>query len=105
MEEEPVTPITGPILDMEGRLTYLGEDGQRYVVLDSLKLDQDTSLRVAEVLRAAQPLFHQIEILCQRWMEQVSANNLAREEAIALLLATLETVLDEDASPSGGAMA
>ena len=71
MEEEPVTPITGPILDLDGQLTYLGEDGQRYVVLDNLRLDQEASQRVADLLQAAAPLIDQIETLCYRWIDQV----------------------------------
>ena len=103
MEEEPITPITGPILDLDGQLTYLGEDGQRYVVLDSLKLDQESSLRVADLLRGAEPLFVQIETLCHRWMDQVCRGVPDREEAVSLLLASLESVLDEEPHPGGDA--
>ena len=105
MEEEPVTPITGPILDLDGQLTYLGEDGQRYVVLDNLRLDQEASQRVADLLQAAAPLIEQIETLCHRWIDQVCTGVLEREEAVSLLLASLETVLDEDARPGGNASA
>jgi hypothetical protein len=28
-EDDPITPITGPKIDVEGRLTYMGEDGRR----------------------------------------------------------------------------
>ena len=59
MEEEPVTPITGPILDLDGQLTYLGEDGQRYVVLDNLRLDQEASQRVADLLEQRANGVHQ----------------------------------------------
>ena len=103
MEEEPVTPITGPILDLDGQLTYLGEDGQRYVVLDNLRLDQEASQRVADLLQAAAPLIDQIETLCHRWMDQVCRGVSDREEAVSLLLASLESVLDEEPHPGGDA--
>ena len=32
--ELPVTPHATPIIDEEGRLTYVGDDGRRYVVAD-----------------------------------------------------------------------
>ena len=98
MEEEPITPNTGPTLDAEGRLTYIGEDGHRYLVLDKLELDRDAALRVADVLQAAGGLFDQIEALSLRWIDQVCAGALEREEVVALLLATLETVLADDIS-------
>lgn len=98
MDEEPITPNTGPTLDAEGRLTYIGEDGHRYLVLDKLELDRDAALRVADVLQAAGGLFDQIEALSQRWIDQVCAGALEREEVVALLLATLETVLADDIS-------
>ncbi len=103
MKEEPITPGAGPTLDAEGRLTYIGEDGQRYVVLDALEVDHETSSRVADALRDAGLLLDQIESLAQRWMDQVSAESLSRDDALDLLLATLETFLeDEAASAEGG---
>jgi hypothetical protein len=32
MDNQPITPHAGPTLDAEGNLTYIGEDGRRYVV-------------------------------------------------------------------------
>ena len=32
MNDEPITPHAAPQLDGEGRLTYIGEDGRRYIV-------------------------------------------------------------------------
>ena len=29
----PATPLTSPVIDEQGRLTYVGTDGRRYVVL------------------------------------------------------------------------
>jgi hypothetical protein len=92
--DHPVTPLTGPTLDAEGRLTYIGEDGRRYVVVDGVELDAEGSARVMEALQSAGPLFQEIEALCHGWLERVSRAPLQRQEAIALLLATLETVLE-----------
>jgi hypothetical protein len=92
--DHPVTPLTGPTLDAEGRLTYIGEDGRRYVVVEGVELDAEGSARVMEALQAAGPIFQEIEALCHSWLERVSLAPLQREEAIALLLATLETVLE-----------
>jgi len=104
--DHPVTPLTGPTLDAEGRLTYVGEDGRRYVVVEGVELDEEGSAQVMEALQAAGPLFQEIEALCHGWLELVGASPLQREEAIALLLATLETVLeggdDEDVAEGDG---
>ena len=102
MKEEPITPSAGPTLDAQGRLTYIGEDGQRYVVLDALELDHQISLRVADALRDAGLLLDQIENLAQRWMDQVSAEALSREDALDLLLATLENELEDESASSDG---
>ena len=102
MKEEPITPSAGPTLDAQGRLTYIGEDGQRYVVLDALELDHQTSLRVADALRDAGLLLDQIENLAQRWMDQVSAEALSREDALDLLLATLENELEDESASADG---
>ena len=102
MKEEPITPSASPTLDAQGRLTYIGEDGQRYVVLDALELDHQTSLRVADALRDAGLLLDQIENLAQRWMDQVSAEALSREDALDLLLATLENELEDESASADG---
>ena len=94
-EDAPITPITGPNIDAEGRLTYMGEDGRRYVVMDGDERDETSSAAVMEALRSAGPLFEEIETLCQGWVDEVSDAALTRAEAIALLLATLETALFE----------
>ena len=102
MKEEPITPSAGPTLDAQGRLTYIGEDGQRYVVLDALELDHQISLRVADALRDAGLLLDRIENLAQRWMDQVSAEALSREDALDLLLATLENELEDESASADG---
>ena len=40
-------------------------------------------------------MFEQIEADCCRWLDIVQASPLNNEEALALLLATLETLLEE----------
>ena len=102
MKEEPITPSAGPTLDAQGRLTYIGEDGQRYVVFDALELDHQASMRVANARRDAGLLMDQIESLARRWMDQVSAEALSREDALDLLLATLETDLEDEAASADG---
>ena len=99
-QDDPVTPLTGPTLDAEGHLTYVGEDGRRYVVVDGVELDAEGSAQVMEALQAAGPLFQEIEALCHGWLDLVADSPLLREEAMALLLATLETVLEASADDS-----
>lgn len=40
-EPLPITPLTALRVDEEGRLTYMGQDGQRYVIVgDAALLEQ-----------------------------------------------------------------
>ena len=48
-----------------------------------------------EVLQQAGGVFEQIEADCRRWLDIVRASPLNNEEALTLLLATLETLLEE----------
>ena len=57
---------------------------------------------VANALRNAGVLLDQIESLAQRWMDQVSAEALSRKDALDLLLATLETDLEDEAASTDG---
>ena len=104
MDEFSVAPITAPKLDDDGHLTYLGEDGQRYRVLDQLEIDQEASQRLSDALQASTPLFDQIEGLCHAWISRVGvdAMDLDRDEAVALLINTLATVLAEGGESGGG---
>ena len=44
--EDPVTPMTALVVDADGRLTYMGEDGRRRVIVgDQELLDRLQSLR------------------------------------------------------------
>lgn len=94
-EEQPITPLTGPVFDAEGRLTYMGVDGRRYVVVKGGEFDEQEAAQVIDVLQRAGGVFEQIEQDCRRWLQIVLASPLNQEEALALLLATLETLLEE----------
>jgi hypothetical protein len=96
MEEQPITPHAVPVFDAEGNLTYIGDDGRRYVVLGlPADVDEATTERVMDALRSGSELFHRIETLCQRWLGQVSSADLPQREALMLLLTTLETSLED----------
>tara|TARA_X000000950_G_C13861812_1_gene639035 strand:- start:52 stop:237 length:186 start_codon:yes stop_codon:yes gene_type:complete len=44
--EDPVTPMTALVVDADGRLTYMGEDGRRRIIVgDQELLDRLQSLR------------------------------------------------------------
>ncbi|WP_415410844.1 hypothetical protein ACLM45_04640 [Synechococcus sp. A10-1-5-9] len=102
MDDSSVTPITAPKLDDAGHLTYLGEDGQCYRVLDHLEIDHEASQRVSAALQATGPLFDQIEALCHDWIKRVAMEAMDRDEAVAMLLSNLESVLHADDEESGG---
>jgi hypothetical protein len=94
--DQPITPHATPILDEEGRLTYVGDDGRRYVVELAHDLDEESVERVMAALRAGGGLFQQIEALCQRWIVAVSGGELEPRSALVLLLTTLETALEDE---------
>jgi chemotaxis regulatin CheY-phosphate phosphatase CheZ len=99
----PVTPHATPIVDAEGRLTYVGDDGRRYVVGLPADADEQAVEQVMQALRRGGTLFQDIETLCRRWLEAVSGEELDDRSALALLLTTLETALeDEEAAESDG---
>ena len=97
-EEQPITPHAGPTLDSEGQLTYVGDDGRRYVV--GLPPDTDGAgiEQVMGDLHDGHDLLQRIEALCQQWLETVQSRDLDRRAALVLLLTTLETSL-EDSDP------
>ncbi len=98
MEEQPITPHASPVFDADGNLTYVGDDGRRYVVGPIPEADESSVDRVMELLRSGNTLFNQIEALSSQWLEQVTGVELDRRAALVLLLTTLETAL-EDADP------
>ncbi|WP_411869886.1 hypothetical protein [Vulcanococcus limneticus] len=98
MEEQPITPHASPVFDADGNLTYVGDDGRRYVVGPIPDSDESSVDRVMELLRSGNTLFNQIEALSSQWLEQVTGAELDRRAALVLLLTTLETAL-EDTDP------
>lgn len=95
MEEQPITPHAGPTVDAEGNLTYVGDDGRRYVVGLPPDMDEDNVDRVMTLLRGGTGLFQQIEELSHRWIDAVSGPDLDARAAMVLLLTTLETALED----------
>jgi hypothetical protein len=91
---DPITPHAAPILDGEGRLTYIGDDGRRYVVGLPPDWDEARIEQVMARLRGGAELFQQIEQLSRHWLEQVAGSDLEPEAALTLLLTSLETALD-----------
>ena len=98
MEEQPITPHASPVFDADGNLTYVGDDGRRYVVGPIPEADESSVDRVMELLRSGNTLFNQIEALSSQWLERVTGAELDRRAALVLLLTTLETAL-EDTDP------
>jgi hypothetical protein len=98
MEDQPITPHAGPTVDAEGNLTYIGDDGRRYVVGLPQEVDEASVERVMGMLRSGHLLFQQIESLAHRWITEVSGAELDPRAALVLLLTTLETAL-QDAYP------
>lgn len=98
MEDRPITPHAVPIFDADGNLTYVGDDGRRYVVGPLPETDEANVDRVMERLREGQALFSQIEQLSGQWLDHVSGSDLARHSGLALLLTTLETFLSDPES-------
>lgn len=97
--DDPVTPHATPILDDQGRLTYVGDDGRRYVIGLPPELDEQSVERLMQALRGGVGLFQQIEQLSRRWLQVVSGPELDGPAALALLLTTLETALEDDLEP------
>ena len=99
-EEQPITPHAGPTLDAEGQLSYVGDDGRRYVVGLPPETDGEGIERVMGALSDGHDLLLRIEALCHQWIETVHSPDLERRAALVLLLTTLETSLeDTDTDP------
>ena len=71
MADDLTTSLTGPTIDSESQLTYLGEDWRRYVVLvfDGCDLGLQSSAQVTKALRQVSPLIQEIESLCLGMIE------------------------------------
>lgn len=92
---DPITPHAAPIRDPQGRLTYIGDDGRRYVVGLPPDCDEASIEQVMARLRGGAQLFQQIEQLSRQWLEQVAGPELEPEAALSLLLTSLETALEQ----------
>jgi hypothetical protein len=95
MEEQPITPHAGPAFDAEGNLTYVGDDGRRYIVAAMPDADAQQVDLLMERLRSGNALFSRLELMAREWLHQVSGADLDRRAALALLLTTLETALED----------
>jgi hypothetical protein len=95
MDEQPITPHAGPRLDEQGNLTYIGDDGRRYVIGLPQEIDEASVERVMTTLRQGSALFQEIERLCHRWIAEVSGPEFDCRSALVLLLTTMETALEE----------
>ena len=95
MDEQPITPHAGPVLDAQGNLTYIGVDGRRYVIGLPPEIDEASLERVMTLLRRGNAVFHEIERLCHRWISEVTGPDLDSRAALVLLLTTMETALEE----------
>ena len=98
MDEQPITPHAGPVFDADGHLTYVGDDGRRYVVADVPDADARQVDRLMDRLRCGNALFSRLELLARDWLHQVSGPDLDQRAALALLLTTLETALEDTSS-------
>ncbi|MEY4298622.1 MAG: hypothetical protein RLZZ423_1801 [Cyanobacteriota bacterium] len=94
-DDQPITPHASPIFDADGHLTYVGDDGRRYVVASIPEADEQQVDQVMDRLRRGNVLFNRLELLAREWLEQVSGAELDRRAALVLLLTTLETALEE----------
>lgn len=94
-DEMPITPHAGPTLNAEGQLTYIGDDGRRYVVGIPPDCDEARLERLMANLRGANHLFQRIETLCHQWIQAVTGADLDQPAALVLLLTTLETALED----------
>lgn len=94
-DDQPITPHAGPIFDADGNLTYVGDDGRRYVVAAMPDADERQVDQVMDRLRRGNALFSRLELLAREWLDQVSGAELDRRAALVLLLTTLETALEE----------
>jgi hypothetical protein len=91
----PITPHATPVMDEHGQLTYVGDDGRRYVVGLPPEADEQSVERVMATLAAGGDLFQQIEGLCHRWISAVTGPDLDSRAALVLLITTLETALED----------
>ena len=99
MDEAPITPHAAPSFDGAGNLTYVGDDGRRYVV--GLPPDQTAgpSDQLLALLARGSSLWSQLEGLSLQWVERVSGPDLPEAQALQVLLASLEAALRRQIAP------
>jgi len=89
----PATPLTSPVIDDQGRLTYVGTDGRRYVVLGPKDQEAYRQQTLQQCLDQGARELQEIERHSKTWLDLVCGPHLQRAEALALLLRTLEDSL------------
>jgi hypothetical protein len=75
----PIIPHATPVLDGSGNISYIGDDGRRYVV--------------GLPTGSGDGLLERIIGLCELWISQQEAAGLERHHALVLLLTSLESAL------------
>ena len=98
----PATPLTSPVIDEQGRLTYVGTDGRRYVVLGPRDQEAYRQRSLQQSLELGARELQEIERHARIWLDQVCGPSLQHAEALALLLRRLEESLggiDDPESP------
>lgn len=98
-ELPPATPLTSPVLDDEGRLTYVGTDGRRYVVLGPSEQEAQRQKALDLSLEPGHRVYEAIERQARIWLDQVCGAELERSEALAWLLQRLQSQLGHDDGP------
>lgn len=89
----PPLPLTSPVLDPQGRLTYVGSDGRRYVVLGPGDQEDHRRQVLEQRFDQGRRVFEQIDRQAHLWLDLVCAPDLPRAEAVALLLQRLDNSL------------
>ena len=78
-DEAPIIPHATPVLDGSGNISYIGDDGRRYVV--------------GLPAGPGDGLLERILGLCELWISQQGAAGLEQHHALVLLLTSLESAL------------
>ena len=95
----PATPLTSPVIDEQGRLTYVGTDGRRYVVLGPRDQEAYRQRSLQQSLDQGSRELREMERQARIWLDLVCGPQLQRAEALALLLRRLEDSLGGQESP------
>ena len=98
-ELPPATPLTSPVLDADGRLTYVGTDGRRYVVLGPDDQAAQRQQALALSLEPGHRVLEAMEGQARIWLDLVCGPDLERVEALAWLLQRLRSRLTGGEGP------